>query len=189
VSLFEVVVVAETEGTPAARPVRWPIYAVLGLIVAAVAARLVFMVGIFGDGELSPAGVSESKEGEQWTFTELLAFLHERGVPLAVYTSKEKAAGGPVLSVCPEDHWAGRTARLVHIQRRASAQESHEAGTALRNDGFAWGRFLFTGEGELLDKVEQHLHPSESFLQSQVLIDPSSAPARGECNALSGPGH
>ena len=145
------------EDPAAGRPVRWPIYLVVGLVVVAVLTRLVLLVGIFQEDELPAAGASEAKEGEQWSFQELFTFLKGRGVPLAIYTTKQNAPGGPVVSVCPEDHWAGRAARLVHIQRRPSAVEAHAAAPG-GEDGFAWGRFAFTGEKDLLAVIRKALH-------------------------------
>jgi hypothetical protein len=153
-------IVVNDSGEPlaAGRSVRWPIYLVVALVAGAFLTRVVIAVVGFTSGP-TPGNVSEAKEGETWSFMQLLDYLKGRGVALTIYTSQQHAAGGPLVSVCREDYVGDRSGRVLDIQRRSSRQDAH-GGANGDPSALSWGRFVFKGDAGLLRKVRQAL-PSE----------------------------
>jgi hypothetical protein len=143
------------EPAAAGRSVRWPIYLVVALVACAFLTRVVIAVVGLASGP-TPGNVSEAKEGEEWSFMQLLDYLKGRGVALTIYTSQQHAAEGPLISVCREDDLAGRSGRILDIQQRPSPQDARAA-TSADDRAVAWGRFLFKGDAGLVKQVRKAL--------------------------------
>jgi len=141
----------------AERPPRWPIYLVVGVVVSAFLIRLIFgFAGLSTTGP-TPGNAREDEEGVSWSFKQLLGYLHERNVRLAIYTAQERAARGPLIWVCDENDLGTANMPKVVIQKRPSMAEAHGAAEVIGDASFSWGLFFFTGDNDLLRKVRKAL--------------------------------
>jgi hypothetical protein len=143
------------EPAAAGRSVRWPIYLVVALVACAFLTRVVIAVVGLASGP-TPGNVSEAKEGEEWSFMQLLDYLKGRGVALMINTAQQHAPGGPLISVCRKDDLGGRSGRVLDIQKRPSPQDAHTA-TSGDDGAVAWGCFLFKGDSGLVKDVRKAL--------------------------------
>jgi hypothetical protein len=138
------------------RPVRWPIYVVVVAAVVGLIARFVFVAGVVVHyDDLPPSPAAEEREGVEWSFRQLFNFLRERDLPVSVYTTNERAPGGPIVSVGRADELMAPWDHRVNVQRCPSMDAAHRAANAAGGDSFAWGRFFFQGNGALLTRINK----------------------------------
>jgi hypothetical protein len=125
---------------------------------------------------LKPPG----KIGDEWTHRELFAHLEGKGLKLVTLSIRSGSDHGPVMACCratgnaerDEDraNWLTVTdgnntallpgmatfADMALVQKRPSADDARDQ-AGLTDGGFAWGRFLFLGDRELLDEIRRRL--------------------------------
>lgn len=104
-------------------------------------------------GDSTPALTAPADESPDWTYTELLHHLRDRGFTIRMspigddYLYVLTESQDDAISVAGQWSQGRRDTQAVLCQKHASSNAAKEEATRLGKNSFAWGRFVFTGDG------------------------------------------
>ncbi len=146
-------------GTPA-----WVAGLVAGFVLLALAGGVALVVGwralkrggdvvggAVGDAASAVTGPTPEREGETWTHEELFRYLRGRGAVAEMTDRNPAALQGPAANLKDA---AGRS---VLVQKFGTAGDAKDRAAVVPGKGFAWGRFLFFGDADLVARIKASL--------------------------------
>lgn len=106
------------------------------------------------------SGLSESREGEEWTHAELRKHLNKKGIKwdneVGIPGGTDRGmVHGPLLIIMFDDPNLINARFIIRIERASNRDAAKELAGVIR-DSLCWGRFVFSqGPATFQDEVEQ----------------------------------